>query len=305
MSEDTHPQRTKNAIFDRVGPFRAFLTTEVGRHRKVRCIRQPEDAQSCRSCEERGSECIAQKYSSPRLQSQRFSSRQRISKLELKVASLERFIRDIETKIGSITPQVSEPTSLAAASSPENYKLDDTSSISDVLATEPPSHMRSLFQNDWLSVDTGHAIDSLHERKAKASTNLLDTAREALQKLIPSKREVSQIARSTSSWLDLLHTLLPQPFAVESQQEILKCYDEMCNPDTDVISLATWLITIAITVQEIPQESDSPSNQPNGCQRYSRFPRLVSEIIEKALITYDKLIYTVKGLGMAMHFVRL
>ncbi|PCG95433.1 Hypothetical protein PENO1_073540 [Penicillium occitanis (nom. inval.)] len=148
--------------------------------------------------------------------------------------------------------------------------------------------MRSLFQNHWLSVDTGRAIESLHERKAKASAHILDTARETLQKLIPSKSEVSQIVRSAPSWLDLLHTLLPQPFAVESQQEILECYDEMCKPDTDAISLATWLISIAITVQEIPQGSNSLSPQLNECRKYSRFPRLVSE-----------------GLGMAMHFVRL
>ncbi|KAI7968142.1 hypothetical protein EIK77_010312 [Talaromyces pinophilus] len=177
--------------------------------------------------------------------------------------------------------------------------------MSDVLATEPPSHMRSLFQNHWLSVDTGRAIESLHERKAKASAHILDTARETLQKLIPSKSEVSQIVRSAPSWLDLLHTLLPQPFAVESQQEILECYDEMCKPDTDAISLATWLISIAITVQEIPQGSNSLSPQLNECRKYSRFPRLVSEVIESTLICYDRLICTVKGLGMAMHFVRL
>ena len=99
--------------------------------------------------------------------------------------------------------------------------------------------MRSLFQNDWLSVDTDRQNEQLHDRKARASTHLLDTSRHALRKLIPSKHEVSHIARSASRWLDLLHTLLPQPFAVKSQQEILECYEEMCKPDTDTISLAT------------------------------------------------------------------
>lgn len=271
----------------------------------MRCIRQPEDAQTCRRCEERGSDCIAQTYSSQPFQSQRLSSRHRISKLESKVASLSKIIRDIEIKLGSLPPQVSEPTPALAASSPDIYESDDDSTMSDVLATEPPSHMRSLFQNDWLSVDTDRQNEQLHDRKARAFAHLLDAARHALQKLIPSKYEVSQITRSASRWLDLLHTLLPQPFAVNSQQEIVECYEEMCKPDTDAISLATWLMTIAITVQQIPQEHDSPSTRLDGRQKYSRFSRVVSEIVESTLLSYDRLICTVEGLGMAMHFVRL
>jgi hypothetical protein len=106
----------------------------------------PEDAQTCRRCEERGSECIAQTHSSQPLHLQRLSSRYRISKLELKVASLSKIIRDIEIKLGNLPTQVSEPTPALAVSSPETYESDDNSSMSDVLATEPPSHMRSLFQ---------------------------------------------------------------------------------------------------------------------------------------------------------------
>ena len=211
----------------------------------------------------------------------------------------------MEIKLGNLPTQVSEPTPALAVSSPETDESDDNSSMSDVLATESPSHMRSLFQNDWLSVDTDRQNEQLHDRKARASAHLLDTARHALQKLIPSKYEVSHIARFASRWLDLFHTLLPQPFAVKSQQEILECYEEMCKPDTGAISLATWLITIAITAQQIPQEHGSPSTQLDGRQKYSRFSRVVSEVVESTLISYDRLICTVDGLGMAMHFVRL
>jgi hypothetical protein len=103
----------------------------------------------------------------------------------------------------------------------------------------------------------------------------------------------------------LLHTLLPQPFAAKSQEDILDCYVEMRKPDIDVISLATWLITVAITAQQIPQEHDGPHNPLDGHQNYSRFSRLVSEIVENTLVSDDRLICTVEGLGMAMHFVRL
>jgi hypothetical protein len=213
--------------------------------------------------------------------------------LESKVASLSKTIRGIELKLGNLPTQVSEPSPAVVISSPEPDESDDNSSMSDVLATEPLSHMRSLFQNDWLSVDTDRQVAQLHDHKARACAHLLDTARHALQKLIPSKYEVSHIARFASRWLDLFHALLPQPLAVKSQ------------PDTDAIGLATWLITIAITAQQIPQEHDSLSTQLDGRQRYLRFSQLVSEVVERTLISHDRLMCTVEGLGMAMHFVRL
>jgi hypothetical protein len=225
--------------------------------------------------------------------------------LESKVASLSKTIRGIELKLGNLPTQVSEPSPAVVISSPEPDESDDNSSMSDVLATEPLSHMRSLFQNDWLSVDTDRQVAQLHDHKARACAHLLDTARHALQKLIPSKYEVSHIARFASRWLDLFHALLPQPLAVKSQQGILECYEQMCKPDTDAIGLATWLITIAITAQQIPQEHDSLSTQLDGRQRYLRFSQLVSEVVERTLISHDRLMCTVEGLGMAMHFVRL
>lgn len=271
----------------------------------MRCIRKPEDAPTCRRCEERGSECISQRYSSQPLHSERVSSRYRISKLESKVAGLGKIVHDIEIKLGNLPTQVPDPTPALALSGPETYESDDNSNISDVPATEPPSHMRSLFQNDWLSVGTDHQNEVLYGRRARASAPLLDTARNALQKLIPSQSEVSHITGSASRWLDLLHTLLPQPFAVKSQQEILECYEDMCKPDTDAISLATWLITIAITAQQIPQENERPFTELHGRHKYSKFCAVVSDIVESTLISNDRLICTVEGLGMAMHFVRL
>jgi hypothetical protein len=290
-----------------LSPACSSLTLEAGRRRKVRCIRTPSDANICRRCEERGSECVAQTCSSQPLHSQRLSSRHRISTLESKVASLSEIIRDIETRLGNPPSGVSELTPALAVSSSEIYESEDNSSMSDGFATEPASHMRSLFQNAWLSVDTDRDRhnEPPRNRKAKASAHLLDLARHALQKLIPPKHEVSRIVRSASRWLDLLHTLLPQPFAAKSQEDILDCYVEMRKPDIDVISLATWLITVAITAQQIPQEHDGPHNPLDGHQNYSRFSRLVSEIVENTLVSDDRLICTVEGLGMAMHFVRL
>jgi hypothetical protein len=190
-------------------------------------------------------------------------------------------------------------------SSPGSDESDDDSSNSDVLTTNAPSHIRSLFQNDWLSVDTHPQGEELQDHKGKGCSQLLDTARHALQELIPSRDEVSSIASSASRWLILLHAVLPQPFAARSQEELLACYEEMRKPNVDPMILASWLLTIAITAQEIEQEHDSPAFQPKGTQRFSSFHRAVSEAVESTILCHDRLMSTVQGLGMAMHFFRL
>ncbi|EPE34175.1 Putative Zn(II)2Cys6 transcription factor (Eurofung) [Glarea lozoyensis ATCC 20868] len=275
------------------------------RRRKVRCIRVPENAQACRRCEERASECVAQRYSAQPVHSHKLSSRDRIAKLEMKVASLSKTICDIEMKLGNVPVRVSEEIPTLAESSPETYESDGESTLSDVLALEPPSHIHSLFQNDWLNVDTNRQDDQLNDHQTRPTAILLNKARHALQKAIPLKYEVSQITGSGSIWLDFFHNLFPQPFALKSAQEILDCYEEMCKPDIDAISLATWLMTIAITAHQVPPRCGNQSASPDRFQSYSKFSQKVSEIVESTLISHDSVVSTVNGLGMAINFVRL
>ncbi|RFU24282.1 hypothetical protein B7463_g12060, partial [Scytalidium lignicola] len=275
------------------------------RRRKLRCIRSPDDAQRCRRCEERGSECIAQTYSSQPRRAPRLSSRHRISQLESKVNTVCQTVHDLELKLGYQSTQTSGLVVASPGSNPETDDSDDNSSVSDVLTTEPPSHLRSLFQNEWLSMDTSQHIAHLQDRKSKTSTHLLDVARQALQRLIPSKQEVSDIDASASRWLVILHTLLPQPFAAKSYQDILDSYEEMHRPDVDAISLASWLLTIAITNQQFSREQHSPSTQYKDYQVVSSFSRAISDIVESTILPHERLICTVKGIGMAMHFCRL
>jgi hypothetical protein len=178
-------------------------------------------------------------------------------------------------------------------SSPEMDDSEDDSSVVDVSTGEQPSHMRSLFQNDWLSVDTRQQTEHLQDRSAKASAQLLDIAKQALRKLIPSRDDFLTLAKSSfsSKWLVILQDLLPQPFTIKSQQEFLESYDEMNKPDVAAMSLATWLLTVAIT-----GEQDQSSFV---------FSRAVSDAVESTILFHDRLTGTVHGLGVAMHFVRL
>jgi hypothetical protein len=277
---------------------------DSGRRRKVRCVRTPADAKTCQRCEERSSTCVEQTYSSQPLHAQKVSSRHRISQLESQVANLSKVIRDIDVKLGYQPSQTSEPTPNQPVPSPESDESDDDSSISTLLNTDPPAHIRSLFENDWITVDTRRS-EQVQDRQAKASAHLLDLARQALQKLIPSRDEFSSIASSASRWLNLLHTLLPQPFSCEFSQELLQNYDKMHEPDTDVIALATWLLVIAITAQQSPDEHGNPATQFKGYDRCSNFNRAVSNTVESTILCHDRLICTVPCLGMAMHLFRL
>ena len=154
-------------------------------------------------------------------------------------------------------------------------------------------------------MDANRQNERLEDRRVKASANLLDTARQALQALIPSKDEVSEMASSASRWLGLLHTMLPHPFTVRSQQEIVDRYESMCSPHVDAISVASWLLIIAITAQQVPGEHSNPGFQSRRSQGWSRFSSAVSDTVETTIISHDRLIGTVQGLAMATHFIRL
>jgi hypothetical protein len=220
------------------------------------------------------------------------SSRYRISQLESQVAGLSKIVHDIGLSIGHQPTQIPKPAH--SPSSRVDDDSDDDSSVSDVIITaDPPSHLRSLFQNDWLSVDTRQQNEQLQDRKAKVSVHLLDAARHALQKLIPQKDEVIEVARSASKWLGLIVALLPQPFAIESGLEMVELYDEMHKPDADAICLGSWLLTIAIAIQEMPNAS------------HLSFSRAVSDRVESTILSHDGLICTLAGLGMALNFCRL
>ncbi|OAP55553.1 hypothetical protein AYL99_10526 [Fonsecaea erecta] len=275
------------------------------RRRKIRCIRRSEDAETCRSCDDRGLKCVAQVFTLRPVHEQRIPSRHRIALLESEVTSLRKAVREIQSKLGYQVADLAGPASIQPASSPGDDVSDDESNGSDVFATEHPLHLRSLFQNDWLSGDFGRQDQQLQERKAKASAHLLDLARQTLQQLIPQRDDVVEMARTASKWINLVHAILPQPFAVKSQRELLDSYETMCAPDADTMNLASWLLDLAVTAQQEPQDQGSPETSLKRFHRISDFSRAISDAVERTLISHDRLMGTTQGLGMAMHFLRL
>ena len=294
---------TKSCAECKCSPFfeHALLKPRAGRRRKVRCTRVPEHATVCRRCEERGSACVEQISGTHEHQTHRLPSRYRISQLESKVASLNKAVRNIESQLGH--QHIQTPDRTTDHFSASNIS-DDDSTVSDVVPGNQPSQLRSLFQNDWLSIDTGRDERS-GKTRAKSKTHILDAAREALQKLIPSKDEISNVAKSATTWLSLLHTLLPQSFVIKSGTEMLQVYDDMQDSHVDTLALASWMLIVALTAQQVPYVRDRSETLPSNYQNLLDFSRAVSETVESKLLLHDKLISTTEGLAVAMDFFRL
>lgn len=277
------------------------LIPKAGRRRKVRCIRLSEEASTCRRCEERGSTCIAQTYTPHSKQSQRLPSRYRIAQLESKVANLTKIVHDAETQSGNRSVPLTDPATEPTLQSDD---LDSESSGSDFDIADQP-HLRSLFQNDLLSVDSQRQNGSFQDGRYRGSTQLRDRARRALQRLIPPKGDILRVANCASQWLPLIYALFPQPGAIRSQQEISENFENMSKPDIDPISLASWLLTVALTGQQVQGQDNDRDVKLHGSHGWSKFCRAVSDTVETTIMPHDRLVTSIPGLGMALHFFRL
>ncbi|PYH79013.1 hypothetical protein BO82DRAFT_356810 [Aspergillus uvarum CBS 121591] len=202
--------------------------------------------------------------------------------------------------------QVDSASEIALSNpSPELEALDDESNTSDILATERPSHLQSLFQNNWLSLDSRQKDGQQQERKERPSSNLLNTAREALQKLIPPKHEVVEMYNSAFEWLKVLHAFLPQPFIAQSKADALGKYDRMIKPDVDTMALASWMLTLAITAQQTPRDGPSTPEQSEKWLKQFELSQAISDAVESTIISHDRLLGTTTGLMLCMHWTRL
>ncbi|KAJ5535905.1 hypothetical protein N7513_009091 [Penicillium frequentans] len=219
------------------------------------------------------------------------------------VSSLIRVVQRIESKLG-VQPDSASELAVSHPSA-EMDTSDDDSNMSDILTTERPSHLQSLFQNDWLSLDSRQKNGQLQERRERASANLLDTAREALQVLIPPKDEVVEIYETAFEWLRILQALLPQPLTVRSEKEALDNYDKMKDPNVDPMILASWMLTLALTAQQTPQERMLTPGRSGECMKRFELSRVISDTVERTIISHDRLIGTTSGIMLCMHWTRL
>jgi hypothetical protein len=86
-------------------------------------------------------------------------------------------------------------------------------------------------------------------------------------------------------------------------EEMLEQYDELCKPNANPMSLANLLISLALSIRQIPEVDLKPlvPGIPNATQ----FIENVTEIVDRTIASNDTLAATLEGIETSLLFIRL
>lgn len=230
------------------------------------------------------------------------TSRARLGHLESDVAGLWAAVRNIQTKVHCVSNEAAgsllSPSQTDNAGGPNNEQSeDDSDSIASELSlTNPPTHLLQLFDNGLLGSDgDGSAFYAPSLHKTHRSF--------ALRALLPSREDMLTITASASSWLSLYDALFPTINFTKTSDEMLSRYDSLQDPNADSVAIAALLLSIAITVQQAPDET-AGSAAGNIKDAFS-FVKHVSDCVERIVISDDTLAGTLEGMEATLLFIRL
>jgi hypothetical protein len=170
----------------------------------------------------------------------------------------------------------------------------------------PPSHLRLLFDNfDLQQLDdaVGNNRGEASAQSAMQATNYNTEPWKDLKTLLPSKEQIQSIAGFASNWIALYHSLFPAYFTFRSGHHLVDSYDRMLDPQVHPIMLSTYLISVAITTQQLSLEGVSLRFwQRHGTKN---FVDAVCRLVSRTVIQNDALSGTVQWVETAMLFIRL
>lgn len=227
------------------------------------------------------------------------TARDRLSHLEREMASLSALLRDKQN--ASPGSDQAGPGQINAAHTLDNEE-DDEQDQADIADASTPSHLRLLFNDfavgfhDYAGVESNANIGELHKRS-------MSVGRAKLGPLLPSREEVMRFAGFTSDWMTLYHTLFPAFFAFRTGEQLTINYDRMNDQGVHPVVLAMYLLSVAITAQQVPSES-VPATLYRG-RGVASFVDAVCRTVEQVVVKSDALLSTLEGLETAMLFVRL
>lgn len=170
----------------------------------------------------------------------------------------------------------------------------------EVEGTSPPTHLSLLFDN-FSSV----VSDVRHGEIGRQITQTpwLSLARTKLGRLLPSREHIATISAYAEAWMAVYYELFPTSSALCKAESLLADYDKMLNPHAQPATLAKYLLSVAITAQQIP-----PNNLPvdfYGGQGVENFVEAVCTVVDDKIVSSNALAGTVEGLDAAMLYVRL
>jgi hypothetical protein len=271
------------------------------RKRKQRCSWTSDDANICRRCEERGTPCTPQTRSLPSTSQNRNTTGDRVTRLEQHVSGLNRHIQELEKRLGSETPIRSSQHPTSPTKSPEPEESENGSLGQDNLIPTQPTYLLGLFNNAFIS----SAKSTTEDTQRSPIPHLSTVARNLLQSFIPDKEDVVTLSNRASGWLELLHDLFPITFIVKTGDELITQYDVVRDPTVDPISLALWLLSVALTIEHIPKTPLEPESSEKWSVDAARYPKAVMDAVETSVVACDQMVCTISGIELMMLLVRL
>lgn len=241
---------------------------------------------------------MSQVYSSATTDAIRLTSRERISKLEGLVHSLQTSIQRLESRL-SLEPI--EEAATSSYSDARHARDDDSASEgSDCSPVHPPAHLQQLFDHGLLGTPKPDFMSSPPSRGSPASYR---AARKVLQDLLPPKSDVAVMQKYVGLWVAMMQTVFPTSFVGESSLDMISRYEAMHADDIHPTILANYLCPLAITVLHVPDQT--VREELTALKDGHHFVKQVSEAIEQYVFGDDQLVATIEGLEMAIMFLRL
>lgn len=249
---------------------------------------------------------MVQMHMMPTSETVKITSQARIIRLEKDVSSLWTVVRNLEAKLGYVPsaaaaspqPPSSSQTESAGGSYEKPRDDDSDSDASNLSPTNTPSHLLQLFDNGLLGSDGSESATARHAPGFHKAQRCV-----ALRKLMPSRKDMITITAHASSWLFLYNALFPMANLMKTSEEMLAQYDKLQHPDADPVAIAALLLSIALTVQQAPDETTGRAVE--SIKDASSFIKDASDSVERTVILDDALVGNLEGIETALLFIRL
>ncbi|KEQ68687.1 hypothetical protein M436DRAFT_33452, partial [Aureobasidium namibiae CBS 147.97] len=277
------------------------------KRRKVRCVWPADTTQVCSNCQIRDHPCSPQTLIPSTDSNLSVSESQRTRVLEDEVNLLWAAVRSLEATLTSCAraQSVSLPISEHNRSEAPVEQSDHTSRENNLSHAHPRCHLHQL-------LDT-HILDSQGTEKTwqetEDQTSLVDlealnhSARRDLQPLLPARSDVVALSAHSFVWSRVYTSLFPGVQMTASAEDMLDHYNEACKPDIDARSVANLLLSLALTVRQIPAE-DLESLGLSMCSP-AAFPETISVAVHRVVLVEDALAATLEGIETSLLFIRL
>ncbi|KAI1323436.1 hypothetical protein F5Y16DRAFT_383792 [Xylariaceae sp. FL0255] len=278
------------------------------RRRKIRCTWQTEDDFSCDGCLARGLSCRLQEpaldHNSSSTEPAAAASRDEILRLEQKLEQVTGRVLLLE----KAAQRTSSSLGVGYESSPD--KQASTTDPTTVPSDDPPdlpggnmTHIRSLLGGAFVEVEGSHSSNvGFAPAFSRGYSDEHESLRRELLQLIPGTRDMDLAVRYAFDWWEALDPGIP-PVSINSKQELRAVLERLKNPASDPALVALWLVTAAVTVQQVPPDIDRSVFEDSTL--LSVFPESIMTRIDAVLSTHKELAATVWGIECSLILVKL